>query len=107
MFSEVSKELSTPRIMPERQAERAGEQARNDQILVGVGGEGFQGVDLFADAHRCDFGGHGAAHFACDHESAEDGGEFSCDGENDEFGNGSCCEGIFEAGVGLQDENHT
>ena len=62
---------------------------------------------MFADAHGCDFGGHGASDSTCDHEPAEDGREFSRDGEHNELRDGSCCEGVLEACVGLQDEHHS
>ncbi len=51
--------------------QQAGQEPRHDQVVNRIGAHAGQGVDLLGDAHRAQFGGHGAADAAGQHRGRQ------------------------------------
>ena len=83
-----------------------GDQARRDQVLEGIGRERVEGVDLLGDAHRADFGGHGRADPAGDHQAGQHGAEFAGDRDDHHVRDCALRREPGKPGVALQRQHH-
>ena len=54
-----------------RDQQQAAEEPRHHEVMDRIGAHARQGVDLLGDAHRAQFGGHGAAHAAGQHRGGQ------------------------------------
>lgn len=82
-----------------------GDEARGDEVGVGVGPHGFEGVNLFAVALDAEFGGEGGASLADEHQSGEDGAEFTHESERDKGAEHSGGTEAVEDVVALESED--
>ena len=90
----------------DRQCDNAGDQARNDQVLVRVGRQGRERVDLFGHPHGADLRGDGGADPAGDHEAGEHRAELPRHREDDDGGDRRFRVQPGKSRVGLQREDH-
>ena len=66
---------------------------------------GAEGVDLLGDFHGADFGGHGGADAAGDHEAGEHGAQFAEEGDADDTADGGFDAKVAEFEIGLSGED--
>ena len=90
----------------EGQHQQAGEQARHDQVLVRVGRERGERVDLLGDPHGADFRRHRGADPSGDHEAGQHGPQFAGDRKHHDGRDRAFGREAGEAGVALQRQDH-
>src|SRR5579883_88371 len=85
-----------------RHHQGAGDDTRHDEVFVGIGRKGREGVDLVGDAHRADLGRDRRTDAARDHERGDHRPEFARHRQQHEGRDGTLGAKAAEAGMRLQ-----
>ena len=90
----------------EGQHEKAGDQAGCDQVLVRIGRQRRERVDLLGDPHGADFRRHRGADPACDHQARQHRAQLAGDREHHDGRDRALGGKAGEPGVALQRQHH-
>lgn len=89
-----------------RSGYRAGQEAGDNQVIHGMGGQRSKSVDLLRDLHGSKFGGHRSTDTGREHQAGKDRPEFAAHADADHGPSRRLHLEFMELEKGLRTENH-